>query len=703
MPESQPSPSANEPSKPNQPDVKSTPGGSGKPELPPRKPNRFMLVLAGGLLLMLVVSILQQGDLAGQVKQISSGEFHAYVQKDAQSIKSITFVTSESSETNTVRVKGEFAEGRSADLPSRFETKVSRDMAIEAEKLAPEGGFDVKWETDSNIMTSIIVTLLPVLLIFLLLWLFVFRRSSGMGGPGGVFGFGKSRAKLFNKQQTQVRFDDVAGIEEAKQELSEIVQFLKHPAKFTRIGAKIPRGVLMFGPPGCGKTLLAKSIAGEAERPFFSISGSDFVEMFVGVGASRVRDLFKVARENAPAIIFIDEIDAVGRKRGTGVGGGHDEREQTLNAILVEMDGIGTEEGLIVVAATNRPDVLDGALLRPGRFDRQVSIDLPDAAGRAEIFKVHLQKIKFDEAVDTEELASATPGFSGADIANLVNEAALAAVLNERSLVMMTDLLEARDKVRFGRQKKSRKMVEEDRRIIAYHESGHTLIQYITPNTDPVHKVTIIPRGMALGATMSLPEKDRYLMSRSECNELIQVLFGGRIAEDKFIGEISSGASDDIKRATKLAKDMVVRYGFSDELGPLNYADENEHDAMGGLVSRINAHSDSTTQKIDAEIRKIIDSNFKLAVEMIESNRDKMEALTQALLTYETLDSADVKWIMEGKPIAEKREQDKEKKRQFDAAQKLKQDEEEARKAREEAAADSRTSNQSFPRPYPAN
>ncbi|MCA8938346.1 MAG: ATP-dependent zinc metalloprotease FtsH, partial [Planctomycetes bacterium] len=428
----------------------------------------------------------------------------------------------------------------------------------------------------------------------------------------------------------------------------------------------------------------AKAIAGEAERPFFSISGSDFVEMFVGVGASRVRDLFKSARENAPCIVFVDEIDAVGRKRGSGVGGGHDEREQTLNAILVEMDGIGTEDGIIVVAATNRPDVLDPALLRPGRFDRQVAIDLPDTKGREEIFKVHLSKVKVDDAADVAELGRATPGFSGADIANLINEAALATVLNGRDIVQMADLLEARNKVRFCREKKSRAMDEEERKITAYHEAGHTVVQHLTKQTDPVHKVTIIPRGMALGATMSLPKKDRYSLSIERAKQELMVLYGGRIAEELFCDSITTGASNDIERATDLATNMVVRYGFSEKLGPLNFAESEERDFLGGGLTRVKSHSNHTSRMIDEEIRVLIDGSYAEAKRIIESNRDKLEALAEALLRFETLDAKDVEWIMDGKSIEDKRDDDENKRQRKEAARRLQESENAAKALRED-------------------
>ncbi len=622
----------------------------------------FMLVLLG-------LFAFNSSSLMGSSEKLSSAKFmKTLIQGD---IKSIT-VTGPSAEGSPYEVQGEYRDGRSASKPANFTAEVGEEDAKRIPDICREAGVEYDYEASSTLFSTLLLNLLPFLLIGLLIWFLFLRRGvGGVGGPGGIFSFGQSRAKVFSKEDAKVRFSDVAGVDEAKEELSEIVEFLKNPERFTRIGAKIPRGVVMFGPPGCGKTLLAKAVAGEADRPFFSISGSDFVEMFVGVGAARVRDLFKTARENSPCIVFVDEIDAVGRKRGTGLGGGHDEREQTLNAILVEMDGISTDEGLIVVAATNRPDVLDPALLRPGRFDRQVVIDLPDAKGRGMIFKVHLTKVKAAENLDVDELAAATPGFSGADIANLVNEAALAAALANRSLVQMADLLEARDKIRFGRQKKSRIMEDDERKVIAYHEAGHAVVQYFTDQTDPVHKVTIIPRGMALGATMSLPEKDRHLMSVERAEQTLEILYGGRIAEAKFIGTISSGASNDIERATELATEMVVRYGFSEALGPINYAEIEERDFLGSGMTKVKGHSDKTAALIDSEIQRLLQTAYKRAEDMIAREQEKLELLAQALLTYETLDAKDVDWIMKGKPIKEKRDLDDENKKRQEAAEKL--------------------------------
>lgn len=666
----------------NQPKGGPNGGPAGKA---PRPRGAGFLILLLMAMMLLVFGVFGGDSIGGGVDRLTTSDFWGAL-NDGR-VSKIEVFAPEVGQASSYKIKGEY-NATPIGEPSKFETTVGPEFYSKITEHAARYNFTYDTKTDSNLVSSLVVGLLPILLIGGLIWfLFLRRGPGGVGGPGGVFNFGRSRAKMFNKEEVKVRFKDVAGVDEAKDELSEIVQFLKNPQRFTRIGAKIPRGVVMFGPPGCGKTLLAKAIAGEAERPFFSISGSDFVEMFVGVGASRVRDLFKTARDNAPCIVFIDEIDAVGRKRGSGVGGGHDEREQTLNAILVEMDGIGTGDGIIVVAATNRPDVLDPALLRPGRFDRQVAIDLPDTKGRDAIIRVHLANVKLASDVSSEELAQATPGFSGADIANLINEAALAAVLDNRNEVQNADLMEARDKVRFGRQKKSRVMDEEDRRVTAYHEAGHAVIQDLTPNTDPVHKITIIPRGMALGATMSLPQKDIYSLSYDRAIETLQIFYGGRLAEEMFIGKITSGASNDIERATELATNMVVRYGFSKKLGPINFAETEERDFLGGGLTRVKSHSDHTANLIDTEVRSIIDENYRKAREILEQNRDKVELIAEALLVYETLDASDVRWIMNGKPIAEKKAKDREDAQRREAARKLAEAEALARQPRPDALA----------------
>ena len=507
---------------------------------------------------------------------------------------------------------------------------------------------DAKPEEEQSLLMSIFISWFPMLLL-IGVWLYFMRQMQG-GGKGGAFSFGKSRAKMLDEGNNLVTFADVAGCDEAKEEVAELVEFLRDPSKFQKLGGRIPRGVLMVGSPGTGKTLLARAIAGEAKVPFFSISGSDFVEMFVGVGAARVRDMFEQAKKNAPCIIFIDEIDAVGRQRGAGLGGGNDEREQTLNQMLVEMDGFEAAAGVIVIAATNRPDVLDPALLRPGRFDRQVVVSLPDIRGREQILNVHMRKVPIAPDVVAETIARGTPGFSGADLANLVNEAALFAARGNKRLVEMEDFERAKDKIMMGTERRSMVMDEEEKRNTAYHESGHALLGYILPKSDPVHKVTIIPRGRALGVTIQLPEQDRYAYDRQYLLSRIAVLFGGRIAEEVFMNQMTTGASNDFERATQLARDMVTRYGMSDALGTMVYADNEGEVFLGRSVTRQTNMSEETMRKVDAEIRKIIDMQYTLARKLIEENRDKIEAMTKALLEFETIDADQIKDIMEGRP-----------------------------------------------------
>ena len=527
--------------------------------------------------------------------------------------------------------------------------------SLSEQGIAPERyAFDItqgkgsRWKDSTSMLTTFLIYYGPWILIFAVFMIFM-RQMRAQGGAGGVMSFGRSRAQLYSKEnRTNVTFDDVAGAEEAKDEVYELVEFLKNPSRFTRIGGRIPRGVLLNGPPGCGKTLLAKAIAGEAEVPFFSISGSDFVEMFVGVGASRVRDLFKQARENSPCIIFLDEIDAVGRRRGSGMGGGHDEREQTLNAILVEMDGFGTDEGIIVVAATNRPDVLDPALLRPGRFDREVTIDLPDLEGREAILNVHIRTVKSGEGVDMKVLARSTPGYSGADLAAIVNEAAIMAVLAKRDEVLMEDLEEARDKVRYGRQKKSRNIEEQDRKITAIHEAGHAIVAALIPETDHPHKVTIVPRGRALGATMVLPDKENYHMQKRRLVGQLCMLFGGRVAEAEFCGDVSAGASDDIRRATDLARAMVSELGMSEKIGPINYAERQGSDFLGTELMRGKIHSEKTAREIDEEVHRIMTEAYERAQDLIRSKADELSELADALMQYETVTGEEVSKILDG-------------------------------------------------------
>ena len=495
-----------------------------------------------------------------------------------------------------------------------------------------------------------LISWFPILLL-LGIWIYFMRQMQGGGGGRGVFSFGKSRARLLGEDQVKVTFNDVAGVEEAKDEVAELVEFLRDPAKFRRLGSKIPAGVLMVGSPGTGKTLLARAIAGEARVPFFTISGSDFVEMFVGVGASRVRDMFEQAKKRAPCIIFIDEIDAVGRHRGAGLGGGHDEREQTLNQLLVEMDGFEGNEGVIVIAATNRPDVLDPALLRPGRFDRQVVVPLPDIRGREQILKVHMRKVLFSDDVKPGIIARGTPGFSGADLSNLVNEAALLAARADKKLVEMDDFERAKDKIMMGAERRSMVMSKEEKKLTAYHEAGHAIVGRLVPSHDPVYKVTIIPRGRALGVTMFLPEQDRLSFSREHLESQISSLFGGRIAEELIFGsdKVTIGASNDIERATDLARNMVTKWGLSEKLGPLTYSEEDGEVFLGHSVTKHKAISDGTAHIIDEEIRSLIDHNYVRAKKILDENTSKLHMMADALMQYETIDINQIDDIMAGR------------------------------------------------------
>jgi cell division protease FtsH len=504
---------------------------------------------------------------------------------------------------------------------------------------------------EQSIWTQIFISWFPFLLI-IGLWIFFMRQMQGGGGGRGALSFGKSRARMLGEDQVKVTFNDVAGCDEAKEEVAELVEFLRDPGKFQKLGGKIPQGVLMVGSPGTGKTLLAKAIAGEAKVPFFTISGSDFVEMFVGVGASRVRDMFEQAKKHAPCIIFIDEIDAVGRHRGAGLGGGHDEREQTLNQLLVEMDGFEGNEGVIVIAATNRPDVLDPALLRPGRFDRQVVVPLPDLRGREQILKVHMRKVPLDDDVKPKIIARGTPGFSGADLANLVNEAALFAARANRRLVGMEEFEKAKDKIMMGAERKSMVMSEDEKKLTAYHEAGHAIVGLSVPSHDPVYKVTIIPRGRALGVTMFLPEEDRYSYSKERLESQISSLFGGRLAEELIFGSeaVTTGASNDIQRTTELARNMVTKWGLSEKLGPLTYSEEEGEVFLGHSVTQHKNVSDETAHIIDEEIRSVVDRNYRRAKTILEENMDKLHMMAEALIKYETIDEEQIKDIMSGKP-----------------------------------------------------
>jgi len=505
--------------------------------------------------------------------------------------------------------------------------------------------FDVKQPEEQSFLSQVFISWFPMLLL-IGVWVFFMRQMQG-GGKGGAFSFGRSKARMLDEASNTVTFADVAGCDEAKEEVQELVDFLRDPTKFQKLGGRIPRGVLMVGPPGTGKTLLARAIAGEAKVPFFTISGSDFVEMFVGVGASRVRDMFENAKKHSPCIIFIDEIDAVGRHRGAGMGGGNDEREQTLNQLLVEMDGFEANSGVIVIAATNRADVLDKALLRPGRFDRQVMVGLPDIRGREQILYVHMRKVPIAPDVKADILARGTPGFSGADLANLVNEAALFAARRNKRLVEMQDFEDAKDKIVMGPERKSAVMREEERRNTAYHESGHTVVAKLLPKADPVHKVTIMPRGYALGLTWQLPEHDRVNMYKDKMLEEIAILFGGRISEEIFMHQMSTGASNDFERATKLARAMVTRYGMSETLGTMVYEDSEQDAYFGRMTAK--TVSEATQQKVDAEIRTILDAQYALSRRLLEENRDKVDVMAKALLEWETLDAEQVEDIMQNR------------------------------------------------------
>ena len=510
--------------------------------------------------------------------------------------------------------------------------------------------FSASEPKQQSLIGQLLISSFPILLL-IGVWIYFMRQMQGGGGGRGAMSFGKSKARLLGEDQVGITFADVAGVDEAKAEVAEIVEFLKDPSKFQRLGGKIPKGVLMVGPPGTGKTLLARAIAGEAKVPFFTISGSDFVEMFVGVGASRVRDMFDQAKKQAPCIIFIDELDAVGRHRGAGLGGGHDEREQTLNQMLVEMDGFEGSEGIIVIAATNRPDVLDPALLRPGRFDRQVVVPLPDVRGRELILKVHMRKVPLNDDVNPSIIARGTPGFSGADLANLVNEAALFAARGNKRVVSMDEFEKAKDKIMMGAERRSMVMSEKEKLNTAYHEAGHAIVGYLVPEHDPVYKVTIIPRGRALGVTMYLPEEDRYSISRQGIESQIASLFGGRIAEEMINGTdgVTTGASNDIERATELARNMVTKWGLSDRLGPLTYSEDDGEVFLGRSVTQHKQVSDDTAHAIDEEVRRIIDTNYERAKRHLEDNLEKLHSMAKALMKYETIDEKQIKDIMAGR------------------------------------------------------
>jgi cell division protease FtsH len=625
--------------KPNQ-----MPGGPRKPTLPGYRSNPLSWVLLSLLVFSAVMLIKQM--VNPPPVPVRYDEFLHYVEQGQ--IESVTVKDTE--------IEGKFNEAGLAERQK--ETKEAKDRFIVYYNPQVHGTqlgeilkkYNVKQDTKppQTLLYNLIINLIVPAVLLLVIFYFLFARNIRSGPGGMLMSFGRSKHRLHGKDKVKVTFDDVAGIDEAKEEVAEIIEFLKNPKKFQRLGGRIPRGVLLIGPPGCGKTLLAKAIAGEADVPFLSISGSDFVEMFVGVGASRVRDLFKQAKDNSPCIIFLDEIDAIGRRRGMGiVSGGHDEREQTLNAILVEMDGFDTNDQVIVIAATNRSDILDPALTRPGRFDRQVVVPLPDLKGRVEILRVHAKKIKLGPDADLERLARGTPMFSGADLAAIINESALLATMEDKESVETDDLEEARDKVRWGRAKKSRFIDKQEKEITAYHEAGHTLVQSLLKDADPLHKVSIIPRGPMGGATFSLPEKDRNIFTKKYCMALLKVCFGGRIAEEIFCGDISSGAESDIKQSTQIARQMVLTWGMSEALGPINYGPDV---FVGDLYTMPGEkeYSENTAEEIDNEVKRLTGLAYNQARELIEANKDNVEKIAKALLKYETLDAADVKIILDG-------------------------------------------------------
>ena len=613
------------------------PGKNGEFRVPP-KTWIVWIVIIGGILAL----VMFHSQMTPPADPIKPSEFLSKV--DNGSIDSATINFSPQSPIYDIigkyRVLEKTADPKSATLVPFHVKMLLTDKMVEKLVALP----NVEIKEPNTMLLNVMMTLLPILLIGAFIWFF-FIRQIKMAGKGAL-SFGKSKARLLAKERNKTTFKDVAGIEEAIEEVSELVEFLKDPKKFQRLGGRIPKGVLMIGPPGTGKTLLAKAIAGEADAAFFSISGSDFVEMFVGVGASRVRDMFEQARKNTPCLVFIDEIDAVGRSRGHGLGGGNDEREQTLNALLVEMDGFDTQEGIIIIAATNRPDVLDPALLRPGRFDRQVTVNLPDVRGREGILKVHAKNVKLAPGVDLSIIARGTPGFSGAELANLLNEAALLAASTNKKAVGMKELEEARDKVRWGRERRSLAMTDQEKKFTAWHEAGHALVNVLLKHTHPLHKVTIIPRGQSLGSTMSLPKQDVLSRRRKEMLDDIAMIMGGRIAEEIVSQDISTGAAMDIQQGTKIARAMVCEYGMSDKLGMVQYGDHDEYVFLGREMGRSKVYSEDTAREIDAEIKRIIDEQYKIAKDLITENIDKLELIAKSLLEIETLEGAQVEEIV---------------------------------------------------------
>jgi cell division protease FtsH len=597
-------------------------------------PRSFLIILAITVLGYVMASSLNETSRSARAENIPYSDFLAGVK--AGSVSSVRMQDG--------HIVGERVNG------APFKTYAPQDPGLIGDLVEAGVSIDVKPPAQPGLLSRFFFSFLPILLL-IGVWIYFMRRQ-GLGGRGAnnVFGFGQSKARRIEGDQVSVRLSDVAGVDEAKEEVGELVDYLRDPGRYQSLGGAIPRGVLMVGPPGTGKTLLARAIAGEAGVPFFTVSGSDFVEMFVGVGASRVRDLFQQAKKNAPCIVFVDEIDAVGRRRGAGLGGGHDEREQTLNQLLVEMDGFEGTEGVIVVAATNRPDVLDPALLRPGRFDRQVVVGLPDVTGRTQILKLHMRKVPVADDVDAQVIARGTPGFSGADLANLVNEAALLSARARSTHVDMAAFERAKDKILMGAERRSMVMSEDDKRRTAYHEAGHVIVGRLMPEHDPVHKVSIIPRGRALGVTLFLPEQDRYSASKRQLESQIASLFGGRLAEELIYGEdgVTTGAQNDIERATRIARDMVTKWGFSQSMGPLSYDEDEGEVFLGRSVTQHKSISDDTAERIDEEVRAVIDRNYAHAREILEGHRDVLDAMAEALVVHETLSSEHIDAIMAG-------------------------------------------------------
>jgi cell division protease FtsH len=578
------------------------------------------------------------------VTEVPLVKFYELLEKDQVVKDKVDLVTDQSSGQTYITGLARINTTANA-TPEKFKSQVNLDFNNDLRERLEKYGVVANPKMETNLVASALLGFLPIAL-FLLILYFFFRQQIRMAGKGAL-NFGKSKARMLSREKNKVTFKDVAGVEEAKEEVQEIVEFLRDPKKFQKLGGRIPKGVLMVGPPGTGKTLLARAIAGEADVPFFSISGSDFVEMFVGVGASRVRDMFEQGKKSAPCIIFIDEIDAVGRHRGHGLGGGHDEREQTLNALLVEMDGFDTQEGVIIIAATNRPDVLDPALLRPGRFDRQITVNLPDVKGREEILRVHSKRVKLAEDVDLAVIARGTPGYSGAELANVINEAALLAARKNMKAITRFELEEARDKVRWGRERRSMAMSEKEKVSTAWHEAGHAVVSVLLKHTHPLHKVTIIPRGHALGVTMSLPEGDILSMKRLEALDQIAMIAAGRIAEELYTHDVSTGASGDIKQMTRLARRMVCEWGMSENLGMVEYGEHEDYVFLGRDMHRTRDYSEQTAQEIDREVRRIVDEAYTRAKKLIEDHRDKLEIVANALLEFETLEGSQVKDIIQ--------------------------------------------------------